>query len=71
MNVGEDDVVTNFEEKFKELRIEGHRKESNFSASVMFTKENEYYDEEEMEEDDVDDDEYSDFSLTYCTKLFI
>ena len=50
-------MVKNFEEKFKELWVEGHRKESNSFTSVMFTEENEYYEDKEMEEDDLDDDE--------------
>ena len=49
VKVGGDNVVRNFEEKFKELRVEGHRKENSSSASVMFTEEDEYFDEEEME----------------------
>ena len=43
-------MIKNFEEKFKELCVEGNRKEAN-SSSVMFTEEDEYYDEEEMDED--------------------
>ena len=49
--------MRNFEEKFKELRVEGHRKESNSSTSVMFTEEDEYFDEEEMEDDEIYDDD--------------
>ena len=45
MKVGGDNVVKNFEEKFKELQVEGNRKEVN-SSLVMFTEEDEYYDEE-------------------------
>ena len=56
VKVGGDNVIKNFEYKFKELWIEGNRKESS-SASVMFTEENEYYDDEEMEEDDLDDED--------------
>ena len=52
---GGDNVVKNFEEKFKELRVEGHRKESNSSALVMFAEEDEYMDDDvEMEEEDLD-----------------
>ena len=58
VKVGGDNVIKNFEEKFKELQVEGNRKETN-SSSVMFTEENEYYDDEEMEEDDLDDEEES------------
>ena len=57
IKVGGDNVVKNFEEKFKELRVEGKRKEVN-SSSVMFTEENEYFDAEEMEEDDLDDGDH-------------
>ena len=57
MQVEGDNVVKNFEEKFKELRVEGHRKESNSSASVMFTEEDEYFNEEEMEEESYEDDQ--------------
>ena len=49
-------MVKNFEEKFKELQVEGNRKEVN-SSSVMFTEEDEYFDAEEMEEDDLDDED--------------
>ena len=57
MKVGGDNVFKNFEEKFKELRVEGHRKELNSSASVMFTEEDEYFDEEEMEEESYEDNQ--------------
>ena len=60
VKVGGENVVKNFEEKFKELKVEGHRKENGSSASVMFTEEDEYFDDdEEMEEDDYDDDQES------------
>ena len=57
MKVGGDNVVQNFEEKFKELRVEGNRKENGSSASVMFTEEDKYFDDEEMEEEDYEDDQ--------------
>ena len=42
-------LVQHFEEKFKELRVEGCRKENGLSTSVMFTKDDEVYeDDEEM-----------------------
>ena len=44
-------LVQHFEEKFKELRVEGCRKENSLSTSVMFTE-----DDKEMEEDDPEDD---------------
>ena len=47
---GGDNVVKNFEEKFKELRVEGHRKEPNSSTSVMFAEEDEYMDDNEEKE---------------------
>ena len=57
VKAGGDNVVKNFEEKFKEMRVEGHRKENGSSASVMFTEEDNYFDDdEEMEEDDYDND---------------
>ena len=37
VKIGGDNVIKNFEDKFKELQIEGNRKKSS-SASVMFTK---------------------------------
>ena len=58
VKVGGDNVVKNFEEKFKELLVEGNRKEIN-SSTVMFTEEDEYFDAEEMEEDDLDDEDQS------------
>ena len=52
-------MIKNFEEKFKELCVEGNRKEAN-SSSVMFSEEDEYYDAEEMmDEDELDDEEDS------------
>ena len=58
VKIGGDNVVKNFEEKFKALQVEGHRKESNSSASVMFTEQDEYIeDDEEMEEGDSDNDD--------------
>ena len=56
VKVGGDNIVKNFEEKFKELWVEGNRKETN-SSSVMFTEEDKYYDAEEMKEDDLDDED--------------
>ena len=57
VKAGGDNVAKNFEEKFKEMRVEGHRKENRSSTSVMFTEEEEYFDDdEEMEEDDYDDE---------------
>ena len=56
IKLGGDNVVQNFEEKFKELRVEGNGKEVN-SSSVMFTEEDEYFDAEEMKEDDLDDED--------------
>ena len=50
--------MRDFEEKVKELRGEGHRKESNSSASVMFTEEDECMeDDEKMKEGDLDDND--------------
>ena len=55
VKAGGDNVIKNFEEKFKELCVEGNRREVN-SSSVMFTEEDEYYDAEEMvDRDDPDD----------------
>ena len=52
-----DNIVQNFEEKFKELRVEGCQKENNSSASVMFTKDDEVFkDDKEREEDHYEDD---------------
>ena len=59
VKAGGDNVIQNFEEKFKELHVEGNRKEAN-PSSVMFTEEDEYYDAEEMmDKDDLDDEEDS------------
>ena len=57
VKAGGDNVVKNFEEKFEEMRVEGHRKENGSSASVMFTEEDEYFDDEEMEEECYEDDQ--------------
>ena len=51
IKLGGDNVIQNFEEKFKELRVEGCQKENGLSTSVMFTE-----DDKEMEEDDSEDD---------------
>ena len=57
IKLGRDNVVQNFEEKFKELRVEGNRRENGSSTSVMFTEEDKYFDDdEEMEEADYEDD---------------
>ena len=51
-------MIKNFKDKFKDLRVEGNRKEVN-SSSVMFMEEDEYFDAEEMEEDDLhEEDQY-------------
>ena len=36
IKLGGDNIIQNFEEKFKELRVEGNRKENGSSTSVMF-----------------------------------
>ena len=41
VKVGGDNVIKNFKEKFEELQVEGHRKETNSSTSVMFPKDDE------------------------------
>ena len=45
VKLGGENVIQNFEEKFKELRVEGCRKDGSSSSSVMYTE-----DEERMEE---------------------
>jgi len=57
VKVGGDNIIGNFEEKFKELRVEGHRKKNSSSASVMFTEEDEYFDFKEMEVESYQDDQ--------------
>ena len=54
VNFGGENVIQNFEEKFKELRVEGNRKETSSQTSVLFTEEDKYMDDydEEMKEDD-------------------
>ena len=47
---GGDNVIKNFENKFKELRIQGCRMDGGSSSSVMYAK-----DKERMEEDYPDD----------------
>ena len=49
--LGGEDVIKNFEDKFKELRVEGCRKEGGSSSAVMYTE-----DGEEMDEEDLPDD---------------
>ena len=56
VKAGGDNLIKNFEDKFKELRVEGNRKEVN-SSSVMFTEEDEYFSSEEMEEYDLDEED--------------
>ena len=54
------DVIKNFEDKFKELRVEGCRKEGGSSSAVSYTE-----DREEMDEEDLPDkDEYNDKMAT-------
>ena len=52
--LGGENVIQNFKEKCKGLRVEGNRKENSSSTSVMFTEEDKYMDndDEEMKEDD-------------------
>ena len=56
-------MVKNFEEKFKELRVEGHRKEPNSSTSVMFAEEDDYMDEDDVEMEEEEDLDASDEDL--------
>ena len=55
VKAGGDNVMKNFEEKFKEMRVEGHRKENGSSASVIFTEEDEYFNDEDMQEECYED----------------
>ena len=51
---GGDNVITNFENKFKELRVEGCCRDGGSSSAVMYTKDGEEMDGEYLldEEDD-------------------
>ena len=46
VKVGGENVIQNFQQKFKELRVEGCHKDGGLSSSVMYTE-----DKEKMKED--------------------
>ena len=54
VKLGGENVIQNFKEKCKGLRVEGNRKETSSQTSVLFTEEDKYMDndDEEMKEDD-------------------
>ena len=63
VKLGGDNFVKNFEDKFKELRVEGCRKDRGSSSSVMYTKDGEKVDEDIPTVDfypDADGDGYGD-----------
>ena len=55
VKAGGDNVVKNFKEKFKELWVEGHQKESNYSILEMFSEEDKYMDEDDVEMEEEED----------------
>ena len=61
-----DNVIQNFEEQFKELRINGYQKENGLSPLVMYTE-----DDKEMEEDFHDNSEDSHIKTEEKETLFM
>ena len=61
---GGDNIVKNFEEKFKELRVEGCRKDGGSSSSVMYTE------DVEMDED-LPDDRYTKSEMKEMETMFM
>ena len=63
VKLGGDNVIKNFEEKFKELRVEGCRKDA-VSTSVMYT--------EDMEIDvDLPDDHYTESEMKEMETMYM
>ena len=50
-------MIKNFKGKFKELRVEGCRRDGGSSSSVMFTEDREEIDQKD--EEDLPDDYYN------------
>ena len=68
VKAGGDNVIKNVEEKFKELRVEGNRREAN-SSSVMFTEEDEYFSSEDIDFDEEEDLNEEDQNKTSDKKI--
>ena len=64
VKVGGDNVVKNFEEKFKELRVEGCHKDSSSSSSVM------YMEDVEMDEN-LPDNHYTESEMKDMETMFM
>ena len=45
VKLGGDNVITNFENKYKDLRVEGCRRDGGSSSAVLYTKDGEDMDE--------------------------
>ena len=72
VKLGGDIVVKNFEDKFKELRVEGCRKDGGSSSLVMFTEDGEEMDEEDEEDlEDLPDDYYDDAEMEEIDTMFM
>ena len=65
VKLGGDNFVKNFEDKFKELRVEGCRKDRGSSSSVMYTK-----DREKMDED-LPDNHYTEAEMEEMETMFM
>ena len=62
---GGDDVIKNFEDKFKELRVEGCCKDGGLLSSVMYTEDREDMDEEDLLDDDYNEDEMEEIDTMF------
>ena len=65
VKLGGVDVIKNFEDKFKELRVERCHKEGGLSSAVMYTEDGEEMDEEDLPDEDDNDDEMEEIYTMY------
>ena len=63
--LGGEDVIKNFEDTFKELRVEECRKEGGSSSAVMYTEDGEEMDEEDLPDEDDNDNEMEEIDTMF------
>ena len=65
VKLGEDNFIANFEDKFKELRVEGCHRDGGSSSAVMYTEDGEEMDEEDLLDKEDDGEEIEEIDTMF------
>ena len=65
VNLGGENVIQNFKEKFKELQVEGCRKDGSSSSTVMYAEDKDMEDDENLPEHQYTDAEMKEMETLY------